>query len=66
MRMLARLTCAKLQKLACARTVARDFNVCTWDSKHIRHTRDAVHELALGLPHCMCGVTTYRCSSSRQ
>ena len=31
---LAHLTCAKLQKLVCARIVARDFGVCTWDSKH--------------------------------
>ena len=41
----------KLKKLACARTVARDFGMCTWESKHTRHTRDAHHELALGLPH---------------
>ena len=57
-RVLARLTRAKLKKLACARTVARDFSVCTRDSKHTRHTRDASHELALGLPHYTCGVTT--------
>ena len=55
---LARLTRAKLQKLACACTVACEFGVCTWDSKHTQHTRDAHHELALGLPHYMCGVTT--------
>ena len=30
--MFARLTHAKLQKLACARTVAHDFGVHTWDS----------------------------------
>ena len=58
MRVLARLTCAKLQKLACAHTVACDFGVHTRDSKHMRHTREARHDLALGLPHYMCGVTT--------
>ena len=50
-------TC-KTSKLACARTVARDFGVRTWDSKHTQHTRDARHELTLGLPHFKCGVTT--------
>ena len=49
---------AKVKKLACARTVACDFGMCTWGSKHTRHTRDARHELALGLPHYTCGVTT--------
>ena len=58
--MLARLMHAKLQKLACAHTVAHDFGMRMWDSKHTRHTRDAHHELALGLPHYMCGVTTGR------
>ena len=59
MHVLARLTHAKtLQKLACACTVAHDFGVCMQDSKHTRHTRDAHHELALGLPHYTCGVTT--------
>ena len=57
-RVLAHLTHAKLQKLACARTVACHFGVRTWDSKHMRHMRGARHELALGLPHYMCGVTT--------
>ena len=57
-RVLARLTRAKLKKLPCARTVARDFGVRTRDSKHTRHTRVARHELALGLPHYTCGVTT--------
>ena len=57
-RVLARLTCVKLQKLACARTVARNFGVCTWASEHTRHTRNAHHKLALGLPHYTCGVTT--------
>ena len=45
---LALLTRAKLKKLACARTVARDFGAR--DSKHTRHTIDARHVLALGLP----------------
>ena len=58
MLVLACLTHAKLQKLACAHTVACDFGVCTWDSKLMRHTRDAHHKLTLGLPHYMCGVTT--------
>ena len=55
---LACLTHAKLQKLACARTVACDFGVYMRDSKHTSHMRDARHELALGLPHYMCGVAT--------
>ena len=42
------LTHAKLQKLACAHTVAHDFGVRTWDSKLMRHIRDARHKLALG------------------
>ena len=54
----ARLTRAKLKKLACACTVAHNFVVRTQDSKHTRHTRDAHHKLALGLPHYTCGVTT--------
>ena len=58
MRVLARLTHAKLKKLACARTVACDFGVRVRDSKHTCHTRDARHELALCLPHYTCGVTT--------
>ena len=56
--MVACLTRTKLQKLACAHTVARDFVMHTRDSEHKRHTRDTCHELALGLPHYMCGVTT--------
>ena len=56
--MLARLTHVKLQKLACAHTVVHNFGVRMWDSKHTRHTRDARHELALGLPYYTCGVTT--------
>ena len=55
---LAHLTRAKLQKLACTHTVACNFGMRTRDSKHTRHTRDACHELSLGLPHYMCGVTT--------
>ena len=57
MHVLARLTHAKLQKLACACIVAHDFGMRTWDSKHSRHTSDARRELALGLPHYTCGVT---------
>ena len=56
--MLAHLTHAKLQKLAYAHTVAQDFGVRTLNSKHTQHTRDTCHELALGLPHYTCGVTT--------
>ena len=55
---LAHLARVKLQKLAYAHTVARNFGVRTQDSKHTQHTRDACHELALGLPHYTCGVTT--------
>ena len=58
MRVLVHLTCAKVKKLAYASTVARDFDVHTRDSKHTRHTRDACHKLALGLPHYTCSVTT--------
>ena len=43
----------------CARTVAHDFGVCTRESKHTQHTRDARHKLALSLPHYTCGVTTH-------
>ena len=56
--MFAHITRAKLQKLACAHTITCDFGVCMQDSKHTRHTRDAHHELALGLPHYTYGVTT--------
>ena len=58
MRVLARLTRVKLQKLACARTVACNFGVRMLASEHTRHTRNARHEHALGLPHYTCGVTT--------
>ena len=54
MSVLAHLTHAKVKKLACACTVAHDFSVCMRDSKHTRHTRDAHHELAFGLPHYTC------------
>ena len=57
-RVQAHLTHAKLQKLACACTVACHFTAHMQDSKHMRHTRDASHELTLGLPHYTCGVTT--------
>ena len=53
-----RHTRVKLQKLACARTVACNFDVRTWASEHMRYTRNARHELALGLPHYTCRVTT--------
>ena len=56
--MLAHLTHAKLQKLAYAHTVAHEFGVQTWNSKHTQHTIDTRYELALGLPHYTCGVTT--------
>ena len=56
---LARLTRVKLQKLACARSVARNFGVRTQASEHTRHTRNARHELALGLPHYTCHVTRH-------
>ena len=55
---LACLMHAKLQKLACARTVACDFSMCMQDSKHTRHTRDARHKLTLRSPNYTCGVTT--------
>ena len=64
MRVLARLTHAKLQKLACACTVARGFGVRMQDSKH------ATHERCMSRPrtwfatlHVWCN---YRYSSSRQ
>ena len=56
--MLAHLTCAKVKKLTCARTAAHNFGMYTQDSKHVQRTRDARHELTLGLPHYTCGVTT--------
>ena len=59
MRVLARLTRARLPKLACARTVARNFGVHTWDSKHTRHTKDACNKFALGLLHYTCVKATF-------
>ena len=56
--MLAHLTHVKLQKLVCACTVASNFGVRKRASEHTRHMRNARHELALGLPHYTCGVTT--------
>ena len=47
-----------LKKLVCACTIARNFGMHTRDSKHMRHTRDACHELELGLPHYTCDITT--------
>ena len=44
--------------MQCARTVARNFGVRTRASEHTQHTRNAHHELALGLPHYTCHVTT--------
>ena len=35
---------------------AHEFGVCTRDIKHTQHTRDAHHELALGLPHVTTGT----------
>ena len=55
---LACLMHAKDQKLACACTVACNFGMHTWDSECTQHTRDACHELALGLPYYTCDVTT--------
>ena len=57
MPVLARLMRAKVKKLVCACTVAHDFGMCTPNNKHMRHMRDACHELALSLPHYTCGVT---------
>ena len=51
MRVFTRLTHAKVEKLACASTVVRNFGMHTRNSKHTGHTRDAYHELTLGLPH---------------
>ena len=46
-RVLAHLTHAKLQKLACAHTVAHNFGVCMQASEYMLHMRDVCHELAL-------------------
>ena len=42
----------------CMHSCTQFWHVCMWDSEHTRHRRDAHHELALGLPHYTCGVTT--------
>ena len=55
---LAHLTYAKFQKLACACTVGHNFCVHTRDSEYTQHMRDTHYELTLGLPHYTCGVTT--------
>ena len=52
----AYLLCVKLKKLVCAHTVACNFGVHMIASEHMRHTNDAQHELALGLPHYICGA----------
>ena len=49
---------AKLQKLACAHTVACEFGMCMQDSEYKQHTRYARHKFALGFPHYICGVIT--------
>ena len=59
MRVLACLTRVKLQKLCVhALLCAHNFGMCTQASEHTHHTRNARHELTLGLPHHTCGVTT--------
>ena len=45
-------------KLLCALTVARNFDMRMWESKHKQHMIDVCHELTLSLSHYMCGVTT--------
>ena len=53
---------AKLQKLACARTVACAFGVHMWESKHTTHDRCMSQARScfttLGLSHYTYGVTT--------
>ena len=56
--MLAHFTCVKLRKLACARTVACQFDVRIRDWKHMQYMRDAHHNLTLGLLHYTCYVAT--------
>ena len=53
----AHLMCANFQNLACACTVAHNFNVHMQDGKYTQHTRYAHHKLTLSLPHYMCSVT---------
>ena len=55
--MLARLTHAKLQNLH-VHALLHVILVCTCEIANTRDTRDECHELALGLPHYTCGVTT--------
>ena len=64
--LLAHLKHAKLQKLVYACTVAHNFGVRMQASEHTQYTRDAYHELVLGLPYYMCGTTIHRYSSCRQ
>ena len=54
--MLACLMHEKLHKLACARTVTCNFGMYTQASEHMRHKKDACHEVALRLPHYTCDV----------
>ena len=57
--MLAHLTRAKLQKLACAHTLLHTIFACARGIANIRDTQeDAHHKFALGLPHYTYGVTT--------
>ena len=50
----------KITKMACAHALLHAILACAREihSKHKRDTRDAHYELALGLPHYMCDVTT--------
>ena len=50
--------CKTSKKLVCTHAIAHKFDVHTWATEHAQYTRDACHELALGLPHYMCGVAT--------
>ena len=50
-------TC-KTSKLVCVHSTACDFGMHMWASEYTHATRDARHELTLGLPQYMCGVTT--------
>ena len=49
-RAFARLTHAKLQKMACARIGACNFGIRTLASEHILHIKDARHKCALHEP----------------
>ena len=48
----------KTSKMTCTHIVAHDFGMRMKDSEYMQHTRDVCHELALGLPHYTCSVTT--------